>query len=125
MTLELSKFGSRYARHTGILELMDDLGNAASGDDPVLMLGGGNPGRIPEVEAVFRRRLAEIAASDEEFGAACVRYAHPTGDLRLREVLAELLESEFGWAVSADNIALTPGSQTSFYYIFNMLLLKR
>lgn len=121
MTPELSKFGSRYARRTGILELMDDLGNAARADNPVLMLGGGNPGRIPAVEEVFRRRLAEIAASDDEYGAACARYAHPTGDIRLREVLAELLASEFGWSVGSENIALTPGSQTSFYYLFNML----
>ena len=28
----------------------------------MLMLGGGNPGRIPEVEAVFRERLQRILA---------------------------------------------------------------
>ncbi len=121
MRPELSNFGMRYARNTGILELMDDLGKAMSGDDPALMLGGGNPGRIPEVEAVLRRRLTEIAASDVEFGAAFANYAHPAGEIRMREALADLLHTDYGWEVTADNIALTAGGQTSFYYLFNML----
>lgn len=121
MSADLSLFGERYARHTGILELMDDLGRAMSGDDPALMLGGGNPGRIPEVEAVFRRRLEQIANSDVQFGAAFAQYSHPTGEIRMREALAELLSSEYGWPVTAENIALTAGGQTSFYYLFNML----
>jgi valine--pyruvate aminotransferase len=121
VSLELSNFGQRYARHTGILELMDDLGHAMSGDNPALMLGGGNPGRIPEVEAVFRSRLAQIAGSEAEFGAAFANYAHPSGEIRMREALANLLSDEYGWQVSAENIALTAGGQTSFYYLFNML----
>ena len=109
MSLELSVFGKRYARNTGILALMADLGDAMSGEDPALMLGGGNPGRIPEVEAVFRRRLARIAESDADFGAAFANYAHPAGEIRMREALADLLRSDYGLQVSAENIALTAG----------------
>ena len=32
---------------------MDDLGDALKSDKPVNMLGGGNPARIAEVNAVF------------------------------------------------------------------------
>jgi valine--pyruvate aminotransferase len=121
VSLEFSTFGKRYARNTGILELMADLGSAMSGENPALMLGGGNPGRIPEVEAILRSRLMQIAESDAAFGAAFAKYPHPRGEIRMREALAALLHSEYGWQVSAENIALTSGSQTSFYYIFNML----
>ncbi len=121
MSLKLSVFGRRYARPTGILELMDDLGNAMSGDDPALMLGGGNPGRIPAVEAVFRRRVAQIAEDEREFGAAFAKYAHPAGEIRMREALAELLRDSYDWPVDASNIALTAGGQSTFYFLFNML----
>jgi len=100
---------------------MADLGNAMSGDDPALMLGGGNPGRIPAVEAVFRRRLAQIAGDEREFGAAFANYAHPAGEIRMREALADLLRDSYGWSVDASNIALTAGGQSTFYFLFNML----
>jgi len=92
-----------------------------SGDNPALMLGGGNPGRLPEVEAVFRRRLAEIASDDRQFGTAFANYPHPAGEIRMRESLAQLLCSEYGWPVDASNIALTGGGQSSFFFLFNML----
>ncbi len=59
-----TRFAERMARPTGALELMADLGAAMArgGDADIRMLGGGNPARIPAVEAVYRRRLAEIAA---------------------------------------------------------------
>ena len=121
MSLKLSVFGRRYARATGILELMDDLGQAMSGDNPALMLGGGNPGRVPEVEAILRRRLAEIAENDREYATAFSNYAHPSGEIRMREALAELLREQYGWSVTADNVALTAGGQSAFYLLFNLL----
>jgi valine--pyruvate aminotransferase len=119
--LRLSKFGQRFARRSGALELMDDLGRAMSGEQEVLLLGGGNPGRIPEVEAVFRRRLHEIAADDDEFGRLLASYAHPQGELTFRRSLARVLSSEYGWDVDAENIALTAGSQVGFFLLFNLL----
>ena len=43
-----TRFGVRMTRHTGALELMDDLGNALARPDAadLHMLGGGNPARI-------------------------------------------------------------------------------
>jgi valine--pyruvate aminotransferase len=121
MRFRLSDFGERFTRPTGALELMDDLGQAASGDRGALMLGGGNPGAVPEVRALLRRRLHEIAASDAELERMLEKYAHPTGDLAFRRSLAALLEREHGWAVTADNIALTGGSQAAFFLLFNLL----
>ena len=53
--MKFSKFGQKFTRKTGILQLMDDLGNALAGSEPVLMLGGGNPARLPEVHATYER----------------------------------------------------------------------
>ena len=52
--MHLSKFGEKFTKDAGILELMDDLGNALSVNKDILMLGGGNPGRIPEVQKIFK-----------------------------------------------------------------------
>ncbi len=116
-----SKFGERYTRPTGALELMQDLGVAMDGEHSTLLLGGGNPGSIPDVQAIFKRRLAEIAASDESFERLVGRYAHPNGERRFRRLLAELLAREYGWSLTADNIALTAGSQAGFFLLFNLL----
>lgn len=121
MALTLSRFGRRFARSTGALELMDDLGRAMSGDTDVIMLGGGNPGRVPGVHELFRRRIREVAASETELDKMLARYAHPQGESTFREALARLLEREHGFDVTADHIALTGGSQSSFFLLFNML----
>jgi len=63
MDLQLSAFGRKFTSHSGILQLMDDLGKAlAAGGDDVLMLGGGNPGHLPGVQIELRRRMEAILA---------------------------------------------------------------
>ena len=56
-TMELSAFGEKFTRDSGIVSLMDDLGSALLENPDMIMMGGGNPGRLPEAEAVFRRNL--------------------------------------------------------------------
>ena len=121
MARNWSKFGERYTRPTGALELMEDLGVATDNEESTLLLGGGNPGRIPEVQAIFKRRLAEIAASDENFERLVGNYADPKGERRFRRVLAELLAREYGWNLTAENVALSAGSQAGFFLLFNLL----
>jgi valine--pyruvate aminotransferase len=116
-----SKFGERYARPTGALELMEDLGAAMDGDRSTLLLGGGNPGNIPEIRSIFGQRLAEIAVSEEGFGRLVGSYADPKGERRFRYYLADLLGREYGWQLTADNITLTAGSQAGFFLLFNLL----
>jgi valine--pyruvate aminotransferase len=118
--LRWSRFGARFARASGTLELMDDLGAAMSGQS-VLMLGGGNPGRIPEVQRILQRRLLDAAQNPAEFDRMIANYAHPTGDLEFRSALAKLLAAEYGWSLGPENIALTAGSQTGFFLLFNLL----
>jgi len=113
-----TRFARRYARPTGALELMEDLGGAGPG---TLMLGGGNPARIPAVEAVYAQRLREIAADAAQFGRFAACYAAPGGDLRFRATLAAALATRHGWPLSERNVALTCGSQSAFFTLFNLL----
>jgi len=113
-----TRFARRFVRPTGSLELMEDLGGARPG---TLMLGGGNPARIPQVEAVYARRLGEIAADAGQFGRFAAAYAAPGGDLGFRATVAAALADRCGWPLTARNVALTGGSQAAFFTLFNLL----
>src|SRR5215813_15119010 len=120
-----SSFGERFARPTGIRTLMADLGAGIAGDEPLLMLGGGNPARIPAMDALFREQMRRIVADDAAFARMLEDYAPPHGDARFIEALARLLQREYGWQVGPANICLTAGSQTGFFMLFNLLAGER
>ena len=123
--MEFSKFGKRFTRHTGASELMDDMGAAMDGPGPMtgpmLMLGGGNPACIPEMEQIFEDQLAAIIGQPDEFSRMVGNYAGPAGEGRFRRALATLLHNQYGWDLSENNIALTSGSQNAFFILFNLL----
>jgi valine--pyruvate aminotransferase len=48
-------------------------------------------------------------------------YDPPRGNAGVIQSLADLLRDEFGWPVGPENIAITPGGQTAFYFLFNLL----
>lgn len=122
MKLEPSEFGDRLASGSGIETLMDDLGRAmAEGGTGLHMLGGGNPAHIPAIEAVWRRRMGEILAEGDAFERMLGNYDPPRGNARFLESLAALLHRSYGWNISPDNLAITAGGQTAFFYLFNLL----
>ena len=116
-----SEFGERFTRPTGARQLMDDLGDALSGDRPVCMLGGGNPAHIPELEELFSNELRRVLNSETEYRRMLANYPSPAGEERFRTSLADLFAREYGWNVTAKNIALTSGSQAGFFLLFNLL----
>jgi valine--pyruvate aminotransferase len=118
--LNFSKFGIKFTRESGILRLMDDLGEALSSDGKMLMLGGGNPARIPEVEVRFAERARRMVETGE-LGSLIGSYDAPQGNRKFIEALSELLAERYRWELTPSNIALTNGSQTSFFYLFNLL----
>ncbi len=117
----LSKFGEKFTCHSGILSLMDDLGNALAGNDHMIMMGGGNPAHIPEMEDIFRQRLQCILDSRNQFSRLIGTYDPPAGDQDFCRELAAMLRRRFGWKLTARNICLTQGSQTAFFMLFNIL----
>ena len=117
----LSKFGEKFTSHSGILSLMDDLGNALADNDHMIMMGGGNPAHIPEVEDIFKQRLQRILDSQSEFTRLVGTYDPPAGDQSFCRELAAMLRRRFGWKLTERNVCLTHGSQTAFFMLFNML----
>lgn len=118
--MEFSKFTDRFSSQSGIVQLMEDLGSALSGSRRVLMLGGGNPGHIPQVQQFLHERLERILAEPAEFAHLIGDYDEPQGERKFIEALAQLLRSEYGWDIGPSNIVLTAGSQAGFFYLFNM-----
>ena len=118
--MDFTDFGKRFAGEIGIGELMDDLGDALVADPAPLMLGGGNPAHLPELHAIFKKRMEEILASPGEFERVIGNYDTPQGAKAFVGALAELFRGEFGWDIGPENIALTNGSQNAFFSLFNL-----
>lgn len=119
--MKFSAFGERFTRSTGTLQLMEDLGEALAGGRDVAMLGGGNPAHIPEVQAFLLDRMQRICERPAEFARLVGDYDPPRGEPRFIAALAQLLRAEYGWDIGPENIALTAGSQSAFFQLFNML----
>ena len=118
--MDFSDFGKRFAGKIGIGELMDDLGGALVADPAPLMLGGGNPAHVPEVQAIFKKRMETILSTPGEFERIIGNYDTPQGAKAFIGALAELFRNDFGWKVGPENIALTNGSQNAFFSLFNL-----
>jgi valine--pyruvate aminotransferase len=115
-----SIFARNLTRRTGTLELMEDLGEAmTTGRGEMLMMGGGNPGHIPEIQALWRQRMRELLDDEAAFDSILGDYDQPAGNPRFREAVAGLLQREFGWPITAANIAVTNGGQTAFFFLLN------
>lgn len=84
------------------------------------MLGGGNPAHIPEMDKYFQDLLAEMCANGQLTDTLC-NYDGPQGKDAMLKALAATLKAKLGWDISARNIALTNGSQSAFFYLFNLL----
>jgi valine--pyruvate aminotransferase len=119
--MKLSRFGAKFSGPSGIVSLMDDLGNALRDNPDIVMMGGGNPARIPEVLEVYRQHLRAFSEDDDALFQLLGRYQGPLGDLDVRELLAAELRQRYGWNVSAENVALTNGGQSAFGLLANML----
>jgi valine--pyruvate aminotransferase len=119
--LKLSAFGEKFSGSTGIVELMDDLDTALNENPDMIFMGGGNPGRIPEAEAIFKKRLEAVLQDPQQLHSLMGIYQSPQGDKLFLNQIASLLRKEFGWDVSDRNIAISNGSQPAFFILYNML----
>jgi valine--pyruvate aminotransferase len=119
--MQLSAFGKRFAAESGIVELMSDLAAALSENPDMIFMGGGNPGRLPAVEAIFQRRLEGIMADPARRHSLFGIYQSPQGDREFRQQLAAYLRGQYGWPVGEEHIAVSNGSQSAFFVLFNML----
>ncbi|HGS4741585.1 TPA: valine--pyruvate transaminase [Vibrio parahaemolyticus] len=116
--MQFSKFGEKFNQYSGITLLMDDL-NDGLRTPGAIMLGGGNPAAIPAMLDYFHQASEEMLASGE-LVAALTNYDGPQGKDVFVKALAQLFRETYGWDISEKNISLTNGSQSGFFYLFNL-----
>lgn len=116
-----SDFGNKLQQDSGILQLMDDLGAALAHNPPKAMFGGGNPAQIPEVTAEFQQSLERILKNDELKRNMFGSYDTPQGNAAFITAVCELLNREYDLGISEENVAITSGSQTGFFILFNLI----
>ncbi|WP_201556889.1 valine--pyruvate transaminase [Psychrobacter sp. 72-O-c] len=124
--MNFSKFGQKFTQPTGISQLMDDLGDALKSDQPVNMLGGGNPAKIEAVNELFLETYKALG-NDNDTGESnssaiisMANYSNPQGDAAFIDALVGFFNRHYDWNLTAENIALTNGSQNAFFYLFNL-----
>lgn len=121
--MSFSTFGDKFTRDSGITRLMEDMGEGLRKPGAV-MLGGGNPAQIPVINAYFQQLLQQMHDEGKLAEALC-NYDGPRGKTTLLESLSALLHEELGWEIGPQNIALTNGSQSAFFYLFNLYAGRR
>ena len=120
MNQDYSKFGEKFTRYSGITQLMDDLGKANHSDDEnIIMLGGGNPALIPEAHDIFVSELKALI-DNNEVDQMLSRYDGPKGSEVFIQALVEMFNTNYSWRLDESNIAITNGSQASFFTLFNL-----
>ncbi|EJG1696493.1 valine--pyruvate transaminase [Vibrio parahaemolyticus] len=121
--MQFSKFGEKFNQYSGITQLMDDL-NDGLRTPGAIMLGGGNPAAIPAMLDYFHQASEEMLASGE-LVAALTNYDGPQGKDVFVKALAQQFHETYGWDISEKNISLTNGSQSGFFYLFNLFAGKQ
>jgi valine--pyruvate aminotransferase len=121
--MAFSQFGDKFTQHSGISRLMEDMGEGLR-TPGTIMLGGGNPAQIPAMNDYFNQLLMQMH-QDGKLSEALCNYDGPRGKALLLDALAKMLREELGWPLTAQNIALTNGSQSAFFYLFNLFAGRR
>ncbi|KGT87289.1 valine--pyruvate transaminase [Enterobacter cancerogenus] len=121
--MSFSQFGDKFTQHSGISRLMEDMGEGLR-TPGTIMLGGGNPAQIPAINDYFNQLLLKMH-QDGKLSEALCNYDGPRGKTLLLDALANMLRDELGWPITAQNIALTNGSQSAFFYLFNLFAGRR
>ncbi|NLS14315.1 valine--pyruvate transaminase [Vibrio sp. SM6] len=116
--MPFSTFGEKFNQYSGITQLMDDL-NDGLRTPGAIMLGGGNPAAIPEMVDYFQK-ASETLLANGEWIAALTNYDGPQGKDTFIKALVSLFRDTYGWNISEKNISLTNGSQSGFFYLFNL-----
>ncbi len=123
MTLDYrwSAFGEKLTGHSGIMELMEDLGQAMAGQRDTIMMGGGNPAHIPEVQQIWRACMQDLLDNGAAYDRMLANYDPPRGNAAFIRALIACLNQHYGWNLTPANVAVTNGGQTAFFFMLNLL----
>ncbi len=120
MTVELTEFGDRMSRLTGVRAIMKDIiETLRSGTERQFIdLSAGNPVILPEVEQLWRDCTDDLLSSPE-YGEVVCRYGASQGYAPLIEAIAQDFNQRYGLSLSDRNILITPGSQLLYFIAAN------
>lgn len=120
--MKTTEFGKRFSADVGIVNLMEDLGEAINVNPDILFMGGGNPARIPAFEQRIAAHLKIIAGNPAALHKLVGAYQSPRGSEDFIAELVRFFNRSFGWNLSEKNIAISGGSQSAFFILINMLV---
>ncbi len=120
MEFQKSPFGQKLSQPSGILELMNDLGEALTTNRDAIMMGGGNPAQIPAMQQVWRDQARRLIDNETEFANVLANYDPPSGNPAFLDALASYLRRHCGWEVNPGNLAVTMGGQTGLFFLLNL-----
>ena len=119
--IKYSKFGIKFSSENGITRLMDDLGSANhSNDTDIVMLGGGNPAPINQLNEILIKEITKLI-DESEIASVIGRYDSPRGNAEFIKALSIMFNKHYKWDIDESNIVITNGSQNSFFSLFNLL----
>ncbi len=122
--MAFSQFGDKFTRHSGITRLMEDLGEGLR-TPGAIMLGGGNPAQIPAINDYFSQLLLQMH-QDGKLNRSAVQLRRPARQSAAAGGAG--YAAARGARLAGDepqNIALTNGSQSAFFYLFNLFAGRR
>ncbi len=118
--MNLSQFGMQMSQLTGVRAIMKDiietLRNSAGKE--FINLSAGNPVILPEVEQLWRECTEDLLASSQ-YGEVVCRYGSSQGYTPLIEAVVKDFNNRYGLSLSNENILITPGSQSLYFYATN------
>lgn len=118
--MKLSDWGLKLGADAGIVDLMEDLGQALNVNPDLLFLGGGNPAHVPAFEAVVARHLDAMIKDSIKLRQLIGIYQSPRGSEAFIGALVDYVNQELCWGIREENVALTTGSQAAFFILLNM-----
>ena len=119
--IRFSLAGQKLGGPSGITTLMADLGQALTTNPGMRMLGGGNPAHIPAMMEIWRQQMGVLLEDGGAYDRMLANYDGPQGSPAFLAALAGFLQRQCGWDVTPENLAVTPGGQSAFFYLFNLL----
>lgn len=121
MQMNLSFFGEKLSEESGILNLMNDLGEAVALRPDMLMLGGGNPAAIPEIQDMWRKNAERFIADQKAFDKSIVCYDSPQGDPSFLDAFADMFRTRFEVPITSKNVVVVGGLQFGIFCLLNLL----
>jgi valine--pyruvate aminotransferase len=121
--MKLSDFGQKMSADAGINRLMDDLGRALADEPPLAMFGGGNPAIIPAMTKAYKRTITQLLRADTDVQSRALlgMYDIPRGNASFIRTITDFINRNYDLGITEDNVAITAGSQTGYFMLFNLL----